>query len=400
MRICIIGGGASGLVAAISAKSNNNEVFILERNNKCGKKLLLTGNGRCNFWNENQDLSFYHSHNLEILENIFKLEKDKVLPFFKRIGIISKVKDGYYYPFSNQATAILNALLTEINKLNIKIYCDELVTNIKKEKNFIITTNHKTYFADKVILATGSKAYPKTGSDGNGYNIAKSLGHTLIPVLPALTSLIGCDKFYKNWEGIRTECEVSLYENNQFIKKEKGEIQLTNYGVSGICIFNLSSQVALGLQEKKKEEIKINFVPWCRENIRDWLDKQEKLLKDYNLQEMLEGFLNYKLINLIFKLEKLPKDIKWQNIKKEKIANYLTNFTIEIKDTKSFDNAQVCQGGIPLDEVDANTLESKIVKDLYFTGEILDVDGCCGGYNLGFAWMSGMLAGESGKKNA
>ena len=178
MRICIIGGGASGLIAAIGAKNKNNEVFILERNNKCGKKLLLTGNGRCNFWNENQNLNFYHSHNLECLETIFTLEKDQVLPFFKSIGIISKIKDGYYYPYSNQSTAILKALLTEIDKLNIKIYYEEYVTNLKKENNFVIKTNNNIYKADKVIIATGSKAYPKTGSDGNGYELLKQLGFT------------------------------------------------------------------------------------------------------------------------------------------------------------------------------------------------------------------------------
>lgn len=398
MRVCVIGAGASGLTAAIQAARNNNEVFILERNNKAGKKLLLTGNGRCNYWNEYQGLECYYSQNKDLLENIYNSQNDKVLDFFTSLGIVPKIKNGYYYPYSNQATSILNALITETQKLNIEIFYNEFVTDIKKDTEFKIITNNTEYQADCVIIAAGSKAYPKTGSDGNGYQLAQNFGHSLIPILPSLTSLIGNENYYKDWEGIRCDAHLTLRENNENIKTEAGELQLTKQGISGICVFNLSGLIAKGLKTGKKEEIRINFVPWCP-NFYQWMNNQAQVLKNYSLKEILEGFLNYKLINLIFKLTKLPEDCKWESVDKNKITNLLTNFKFSVKDVSAYDNAQVCSGGIPLNEV-TSSLESKKVKGLYFTGEILDVDGICGGYNLGFAWMSGLLVGESVGKNA
>ncbi len=397
MNVCVIGAGASGLTAAIIAARNNNNVFILERNNKSGKKILLTGNGRCNYWNENQSLDYYHSKDKAILKTIYDKQKDKVLDFFTSIGIIPKIKNGYYYPYSNQASSILSALLTEAHKLKIKIYYEQYVTDIYKKDDFTIVCDNNTYKADKVILATGSKAYPKTGSDGNGYNIAQNLGHNLIPVLPSLCSLIGQDTYYKDWEGVRSEVVITLRQNSKIIKKEKGEIQFTKQGISGICVFNLSGQIAKGLKQGFKEEVLINFVPWCQD-FTLWMKEQTKKLKNYTLKEIMNGFLNYKLVNLIFKLAQLPENCYWDDINQNKVTDLLTDFKFVVKETNSFDNAQVCSGGVPLGEL-SPTLESQKVKGLFFSGEILDVDGDCGGYNLGFAWMSGILAGESVNKN-
>lgn len=395
MNVCVIGGGAAGLVAAITAARGKDNVFILERNNKCGKKLLLTGNGRCNFWNKNQDLKYYHSSNIDIFEKIYESKKDEVLKFFDSIGIIYHEKNGYYYPYSNQATAILNALLAEVKRLNIPVYYEELVIDIKKNDNFTITTTNNTYKADKVVLTTGGKSYPKTGSDGSGYQLAQKLGHSIISVLPSLIQVIGQDNFYKDWDKVRSEVNLTLVENGQEIKQEFGEVQFTDYGLSGICIFNLSGHIAQGLKKNYQEEIKINFVPWCPENFESWLDKQAKLLPTYTLAEILEGFLHYKIINLILKLAKIDKDILGINVDKKPIAKLIAEFPVHITGTKEIEGAQVCQGGVPLKEVDPNTLESKIIPGLYFAGEILDVDGDCGGYNLGFAWMSALVAGES-----
>ena len=180
-------------------------------------------------------------------------------------------------------------------------------------------------------------------------------------------------------------------------KNEFGEIQLCDYGISGICSFNLSGIISKGLNNNFHEEIFINFVPWFddKENFIKWLDNQNKKLKGYNISQILEGFLNYKLVNLILKLAKIKKESLWEDIDKVKLANLITNFKFEVKNTKSFEHAQVCSGGVSLDEIDINTMESKIIKNLYIIGELLDVDGDCGGYNLGFAWISGIVAGSN-----
>ena len=395
MNVFVIGGGASGLTAAIKAREAGCNVVILERNNKCGKKLLTTGNGRCNFYNEKQDL-------MGIFAKIFNNKKDEILKFFKELGIVSKVNNGYYYPFSNQASSVVNALMLKVEKLNIKVINNELVKSIKKEDKFIISTEHNQFTADKVIIAAGSKAAPKTGSDGSSYDLVKSLGHSIIEVVPSLVQLEGKDNFYKEWKGVRSDAILSLLENNQKIKEERGEVQFTDYGISGICTFNLSGIISRGLFENKNYKILINLIPWFKGNKEDflqWMDNQDEQLKDYKLREILEGFLNYNLVNLISKLENISATSKWNDVNKEKVINRIMSFEFNVLKTKSFDNAQVCSGGVPLKEINPKTMESLKTKGLYLTGEVLDVNGDCGGYNLSFAWMSGMVAGESVIKN-
>ena len=255
-HIVIVGGGAAGLISAIHTKTSTNKVTILERNSQCGKKILATGNGKCNYWNIDQNIKHYHSNNEELLEQIITKEiQDKVINFFNSLGIVPKIKNGYYYPFSNQATTIKNALLTEVNEKDIEIRQDFLVESIEKEDNhFIIISSNEIIKADKVIIATGSCASPKTGSDGIGYKLLKRLSHTVIEPKPALVQLKTTGNFLKEWAGIRTDVKVSLYENDKLIKEESGEIQLTDYGISGICVFNLSRFISRGLLDNKKEE--------------------------------------------------------------------------------------------------------------------------------------------------
>lgn len=389
MNVYIIGGGASGLVAGIISARNNHKVTILEKNNTCGKKLLLTGNGKCNFYNEDQQLKYYHTNNKKEFKNIFAYT-NQILLFFKTIGIIPQNKNGYYYPYSNQSTSILNALLKEAEKLNIKIITNQNVTKIEKKEQFIIHTNENIYKADKIIIATGSKAYPKTGSNGEGYKLAKQLGHTIKPIYPALT-MLKSDQTY-NWEGIRTPVTLTLKLNNQTITKEQGEIQLIKNGISGIVTFNISHYIF----KNKNIKILIDFVPWFTKNEDEfikWLDNQSKKLK-YPLKNILEGFLNYKLVNFILEKNKYPKDILWENCNKQKIVNDLKQFTFKPNNDYTYDKAQTCQGGIPLEEINTTTMESKITKGLYFTGEIIDVHADCGGYNLSFAFMTAFIAGK------
>lgn len=402
-KIIVIGGGASGLVSAIYAAKSGNKVTLLEKNKVLGKKILITGNGKCNYWNDDQSLEHYHTSNKEVLSNIITEEnKQEILNFFTSLGIIPRIKDGYYYPYSNQATSIQTALIKEAELQGIVIKTETEVLSVKKENNlFTLNTTNGQYNAHKVILATGSKACPKTGSDGLGYVLAKSLGHNILKPLPALVQLKANTNYLKEWHGIRSDVEVSLIENNKKIASEVGEIQLTDYGVSGICIFCLSGRVSRGLSDKKHEQIVINFLyPFSlttKEQFITWMDTRNRKIKNRTIADLLDGLLNYKLINLILKLSKIKREVTWDNLslkEKQLLGTNLTNFIIDITGTNSFDTSQTCTGGIYLSEISPKTMESLKEKGLYITGELLDVDGDCGGYNLSFAWITGYLAGK------
>ena len=403
-KVIVIGGGASGLISAIYAAKSGNKVIILEKNKTLGKKILITGNGKCNYWNSDQSLNHYHTNNKEILEQFLtKNNQEEVLNFFNSIGIVPKIKDGYYYPYSNQATSIQTALIKEAELCGVEIITETEVLNIIKENNyFLIKTSKKTFKGDKIILSTGSKASPKTGSDGIGYELAKSLKHSIIEPLPALVQLKSNASFLKDWHGVRSDVKVSLIENNNIIDNQLGEIQLTDYGVSGICIFSLSGRVSRGLYQNKKEQISINFLhPFNINNnleFIEWMTNRNNIVKNRTISDLLDGLLNYKLINLILKLSKIKRDNTWNNLtlnEKKLLGTKLTNFILDITGTNSFDSAQVCTGGIALNEINPLTMESNKTKGLYITGELLDVDGDCGGYNLTNAWITGYIAGSS-----
>lgn len=403
MKIGIIGGGASGLFAAINAKIDNNEVIIFERNKSCGKKLLATGNGRCNYWNNEQELFHYESKNNELVKEIINPHtEEKVFQIFARLGLIPKIKNGYYYPFSNQASTVLNVLLQEINNKKIVVKNNFLVSNIVKDnEKFIIISDCEKVSVDKLIIATGSFALPKSGSDGMGYDFLKKMGHTIIKPLPALVQLKTNGDFLKEWNGIRTEVKISLFEDDILLREEIGEIQLTDYGISGICVFNLSNLVAKGLDKNKKEQAKINFLPFIESDVFEWFTNQT-YLTNKSIKSILNGILNEKLVNVILRKSGIDGSKGFNGLndfEKNNVVKTCTSFSVTILSTNSFDKAQVCSGGIPLDEIDLNTMESKIVKNLYIIGELLDITGDCGGYNLGIAWRTGFLAGSSVKRH-
>ena len=382
-RIIIVGAGAAGMLAAIHAKTKDNQVILIERNTNCGKKILITGNGKCNYLNDDFNISHYRSDNLEFLENIITEENKKLLIFeFKKIGIEPKIKNGYYYPMSNTSISIQNALLLTLKQKGIEIITNTTITDIKKINNKFILNDKFT--CDKLIIAAGSSACPKCGTDGTIYDVLKPLGLKIKKPLPALVQLKSEGKFLKEWASIRCDCELSLYENDKLIKKSIGEVQLTDYGISGICTFQLSSDCIRGLDSGKKEVIKMNFLPDIKDFDTFYLNRV-KLLKGRNDIELFEGLINYKLLYVLFKHNK--------NIKEA-----LTSFSLEITGYNGFDKAQVASGGIKLTEINDN-FECKNIKDLYIIGEALDVDGDCGGYNLAFAFLSGIIAGENIKND-
>lgn len=316
------------------------------------------------------------------------------------------IKDGYYYPYSNQAISVKNALLKEAMVKDIKIKTNSYVKDIKKENDkFLIYTNDDAIICDKLIISTGSRAYPKTGSDGFGYTLSKKLGHKINEVLPALTQLHGKGSYFKDLNGVRARGSATLLENNQVLKEEIGEIQFTNYGISGICIFNLSGLASKGLSKNKKINININFIYDLGIDTKDkfykFLQEKSKILKDRTISDFLDSFLNYKLTNVILNKSKIDKNSLLNKLTKDeifKVADNIINFNIEITRTNSFDNAQVCQGGISLSQINISSFESLLMPNLYFTGELLDVNGDCGGYNIAFAVLSGIKAGKEARK--
>lgn len=391
-KVVVIGAGTSGIIAALKA-SEKNEVILLDGNDKCGKKILLTGNGKCNYWNQSIDLQNYQTDDPEKLKEILEKQK-KVFSFLEKLGIYPRIKNGYYYPYSNQSSSIQTILNKALEKAKIVVKYHFKVSNIlKKENQFVIESDEEEIVADKVIIATGSKAFSKTGSDGSGYQLVQKLGHHINPVLPSLVPLVG--KEVPKWEGNRIEANVQLYVNDQKIKEENGELQLTDYGVSGICIFNLSGVVSKNLYWKNKVLLKINFFKEV-DNLFSFLEERSKMLKNATIEEILESLIPYKLLLILLQKVKINKDKNWfelSKVEKQNLVSVIQSYPLQIIDTLSFDRAQVCTGGVPLKEVGAN-LESNLVSNLYIVGEMLDVDGICGGFNLASSFITGYIAGS------
>lgn len=401
-KVGIIGAGASGLVCAIQAVSKDVSVVLFDKNSIVGKKLLATGNGRCNYWNSDQNLEHYHTSNPELLSNIITSRVQKeVLDFFDFLGVIPNIRDGYYYPYSNQASSIRDLLEIHAKKVGVEFALDTEVLDVYKEnEKFVVATKDGREYFDDLVIATGSKASPKTGSTGDGYSFARKFGHSIIPVCPALVQVTTEGDFLKDWTGVRALCTVSLYQDDVFVKKELGEIQLTDYGVSGICVFNLSRYISRGILEKHKFRLALNFLPFLdgksNDEISSWFSLRGNTLGDYSLVEFLEGILPYKLLLVILKRCGISLKSTWNSLnvnEKECLIHMILEFSLVVIGTKDFSSSQVCSGGVPLTEV-SSSLESKKVKNLYFIGELLDVDGDCGGYNLGFGFMTGMIVGR------
>ena len=396
-RVAIIGGGASGLICAIYA-SINNDVTIIEEKEICGKKILSTGNGRCNYFNAFLETEFYNESSREFLKDIINTNnKQEILSLFESIGILPRIKNGYFYPYSNQASSIREALVKECIVKGVKFINDTKVeTIIKNNDKFIINDN---LIFDKVILSCGSYASEKKKT--NGYDLAMSLGHSITPVLPSLVQLKSEGTFLKKWSGIRSDAKISLYEDDEFVKKEEGEVQLTDYGISGICTFNLSGIVSRGLKNKKKESLVVNFLPFLnfstREEYFNFLEQRNKTMKNRTICELLEGILNYKLVKVLLQTVDINPNSSYSSLsmqEKQSLLSVLISFRLDIIGTNSYEKAQVCTGGVKLNEI-SNTFQSNITEGLYIIGEMLDVDGICGGYNLAFAWLSGMIAGKN-----
>ncbi|MEN6314871.1 MAG: NAD(P)/FAD-dependent oxidoreductase [Clostridiaceae bacterium] len=402
-RILIAGGGAAGMIAAISARRLGADVTIIEKNARVGKKILTTGNGRCNFTNINADISYYHGNNPGFAHGVLtNFTIDDTIRFFEDLGIEHKVEElGKVFPMSDQASSILDVLLYEMIRIGVRIICDACVKEITKEKGeFVIKLeNGSTYRGDRVILAAGGKAMPSTGSDGSGYELAAMLGHHVTDVFPALVQLMLEGSFFKQIDGVKIVGTAEILYNGKSVVKDRGDILFANYGVSGPPILHISRKAGEFLLEGKEVFLRIVMMDqMTRDELGNILERRFRNDPGKPADFSLVGFVNKRLIPVVL-AEAGIKDAKrpvagLSPKDREAIVNVLTDWRFRIRGTKSWPSAQVTAGGVDTDEIDQDTMESLLVEGLYFAGEIVDIDGQCGGFNLQWAWSSGYVAGR------
>lgn len=402
-RIAVVGGGASGMMAAIAAAQKGACVELYEKNERVGKKLLATGNGKCNF--SNRVLSpdcYYGAEPKKRQAFLERFSTEQTVAFFERAGMLVKDKNGYLYPLSEQASTVLDVLRRLLSKQQVTLYADSPVSGIKKVIHkespcFCLSAAGKQREYDKVILACGGMAAPKTGSDGSGYRLAEQLGHTIFPTVPALVQLRCGEAFLKSVAGVREEAVLTLYADGVQLGREQGELQFTEYGISGIVTFQLSRLAAYALQRGQKVTVRINSMPrMAEEAYESFVQKrlQWGLETCCTAEEFLTGMLNKKLMQLFGRLSgvKMTSAVNDERAGLDKVFSLCRELELTVQAVNSYEHAQVTAGGVPLSEV-SDRLESLKTPGLYLAGELLDVDGKCGGYNLQWAWTSGYLAG-------
>lgn len=402
--VIIVGGGASGLLAAISAAREGANVTIIEQKDQLGKKILSTGNGRCNLTNEYMDTSCFRGDDTSIVEEVFnRFGYTETIAFFEELGVILKNRQGYIYPISDQAATVLAVLCMEIKRLQVEVLLNQTVQKIVRDKEkFTVHTTETVLKGDAVILATGGKAASVLGSDGSGYTLAKAFGHHLSPVVPALVQLKGKGNFYKQISGVRTQAKVSLYVNDEYVAEDTGELQLTNYGISGIPVFQISRFATKALYENESVRAEVDFIPSMSDDaFRTFLQVRLENHGHKQAEDFLVGVFHKKLIGLLLKASAIDTNNVMKQVSQEKLdklASVCKHFKIDIQGASDFEQAQVCAGGVCTTEINPHTMESVYTDGLYLTGELLDIDGICGGYNLQWAWSTGYIAGKYAAK--
>lgn len=421
-KIAVIGAGPAGMSAAIAAARGGAKVTIFERNDIAGKKLLLTGNGKCNFTNVDMHTDYFSFDEGSTAEQIMESMSTKaVCDYFSDMGMLSVERKGCFYPFTGQAQTVLSALINTMKILGVELVTNFCVGEISSENaetadvtnketesenvsitnRFLVHTEKGKEEFDAVILACGGKAAPKTGSDGFGYRLARGFGHTVSRTYPVLVQLISDAPNLKAIAGVRCYADVSAFVNAQRVASDYGELQLTDYGLSGIPVFHLSRFLSKEVEEGQNCEVCVDFVPQISADaLEAFVLKNIETLKGYSLRDFLCGLVHSKLADYVIKERKLNADSVLTQADQEKIYELLLAmkaWKFNITGHKGFENAQVTKGGVLLEEIDEN-MQSKLVKGLFFAGEMVDVDADCGGYNLHWAWTSGTKAGEEAAK--
>lgn len=408
-KIAVVGGGAAGMMAAVQAAKAGARADLYERNDRVGKKLLATGNGKCNFSNRNMNRDAYYGSAVSFYEKLFsRFGVSETIDFFSQQGMLIKDRNGYLYPLSEQASTVLDILRFSLEKYDIQVFTGCKITQIRRDKKtggFRMVCGSKTYFYDAVILACGGMAAPGTGSDGIGYVLAKDLGHHVTEIVPALVQLRCQGDFWKSVAGVRTEAELTLLVGGVKRKAVLGELQLTDYGISGIPVFQFSREAAYAILHKKRVTVEIDFLPGFDKEAygRFWEERFRQLsMKGQTLEQFLTGISNKKINQLVIKTAGCKPSDEVERLseeKRRKLAALYRRFKVTVSGSNGFEQAQVSAGGIPAEEL-TDRLESKLVPGLYFAGELIDMDGVCGGYNLQWAWTSGAIAGMAAAEDS
>lgn len=397
--LIVVGGGAAGMMAAITAAESGKKVIIIEKMNRLGKKILATGNGRCNFTNSYLDDNCYRGsqHHFPYLA-LEQFGYEETVAFFHRLGIAVTDKNGYYYPRSNQAATIADGLIYKINSLPIKVQLECKIKRIEYQSGiFLAVSDQKEFRSRNLLLATGGQAQKKLGSDGSGFLLAKQCGHKIINPFPALTSLKIKQHPLKEASGVRCPCQITALLDHRVMARESGELQITKYGVSGVAIFQLSRYLIEGMQKGKKAVLELDFLSEeTNENVFF-----ETIIKECGyktIRQCLEGIEPSKLAAVLLKRIGIASEKKVGQLtlkERKAIWKELKHCQLCVSGWSDFEFAQVTAGGVSVEGISPYTMESEKIPGLYFAGEILDVDGTCGGYNLQWAWTCGYLAGRS-----
>jgi predicted Rossmann fold flavoprotein len=401
--LAVVGGGASGLAAALAASRRAGfrpgSVVLLEKNPRVGKKLLLTGNGRCNLTNRNAgDRARYHG-DTEARAVLDRFPPEQILRLFQKAGLLCRELDGgRIYPYSLQASSVLNILRRNLDRSGVRVLCDFDVNRIEKSKDgFRLSSPAGALFARRVVLAAGGSACPRTGSDGGGFSLAGKLGHTLRPVYPSLVQVKTDPARVRSLKGVRCPALVSFRAGGKTVRTATGEVQFADGALSGICVFELSRCFG-ELHAPKDAEIVLDLFPeYETEQLIELLRTAACGETGISAPQLLEGFLPKALGAELSKYALGVTQTKTGLRKTEefqKLARAAKEYRFPVRGTFSWDRAQVTAGGVPLSELTEN-LESKKCRGLYLCGELLDVDGDCGGFNLHWAWASGLTAGKA-----
>jgi len=395
----VVGAGASGLIAAITSARVGQNVTLLEQNNKIGKKILVSGNGKCNIGNKYINTNRFHSQDPGFIEEILEGYNFEVVEkFFTSIGLeLVEAKEGKMFPMSLQASSVVELLEYEAKRVGVQIICDCTVTSINKEGDtFTLETTQGNKTCKKLLIASGSPAAPQLGGSNSGYAFATKMGHSLIPRHPSLVQLCSEETWVKACAGVKVAGLVQLYANGEYITEKKGDLLFTNYGISGLAILDLSREVSTRLANFDYCELNLDLIPeLSKEKLINLLLNRIQKESEKPIDLWLQGMMNKKLINIILEQSKCKVKVEKDLNRKEvgKLVYTIKNLKLSINDTKGFKGAEVATGGINTTEVSPQNMESKLVPNLFFAGEILDVDGDRGGFNFHFAWVCGLRAG-------
>ena len=402
-KVLIAGAGASGMCAAIVCARAGALVTVIEKSDYAGKKLSMTGNGRCNLSNEEMRAEDYNIRAVPRMKKwLARFGTEDTIAFFRSLGMIVRSENGYLYPYSGQAMSVTDLLQGEMKRLGVSLILHTQLKEISRDQEtgtLLIRTSGESYQADAVILATGGMSGPKvTASTGDGYYIAGRFGIASTKRLPALVQLLSRDETLPQEAGVRMEAEVTFRSQGQEIAREEGELQITAHGISGIPVMQASGIVAEYLAEGKKVTAEIDFFPgYPEDEFERMIQEMTELRAGASVADLLEGFCNVHVNQMILKRLKMDGRTLLQDIPDRKRREILRSYrctSVEISETGNYQQSQVTTGGICLEEL-TDELEAVKAPGIFFAGELADVDGRCGGYNLQWAWMSGTIAGRA-----